>query len=112
MSKEKYDFYERVFDVVRLVPHGRVTTYGAIAKFLGVSKSSRLVGWAMNRSHGLIPTVPAHRVVNRVGLLSGKAHFSNSTEMQRLLESEGIQVKDDQIINFYDVFWDPALMDL
>ncbi|MGC6413644.1 MAG: MGMT family protein [Bacteroidia bacterium] len=112
MSKEKYDFYERVFDVVRLVPHGRVTTYGAIAKFLGASKSSRLVGWAMNRSHGLIPTVPAHRVVNRVGLLSGKAHFSNPTEMQRLLESEGIQVKDDQIINFYDVFWDPALMDL
>ncbi len=104
MSKEKYDFYERVFDVVRLVPHGRVTTYGAIAKFLGASKSSRLVGWAMNRSHGLIPTVPAHRVVNRVGLLSGKAHFSNPTEMQRLLESEGIQVKDDQIINFYDVF--------
>jgi len=112
MSKEKYDFYERVFDVVRLVPHGRVTTYGAIAKFLGASKSSRLVGWAMNRSHGLIPTVPAHRVVNRLGLLSGKAHFSNPTEMQRLLESEGIQVKDDQIINFYDVFWDPALMDL
>ena len=112
MSKEKYDFYERVFDVVRLVPHGRVTTYGAIAKFLGASKSSRLVGWAMNRSHGLIPTVPAHRVVNRVGLLSGKAHFSNPKEMQRLLESEGIQVKDDQIINFYDVFWDPALMDL
>jgi len=112
MSKEKYDFYERVFDVVRLVPHGRVTTYGAIAKFLGASKSSRLVGWAMNRSHGLIPTVPAHRVVNRMGLLSGKAHFSNPTEMQRLLESEGIQVKDDQIINFYDVFWDPALMDL
>lgn len=112
MSKEKYDFYERVFDVVRLVPHGRVTTYGAIARFLGAAKSSRLVGWAMNNSHGVIPDVPAHRVVNRIGLLSGKNHFKDPTEMQELLENEGIEVKDDQIINFDVVFWDPASMDL
>lgn len=112
MLKEKYDFYERVFDVVRLVPHGRVTTYGAIARFLGAAKSSRLVGWAMNNSHGVKPDVPAHRVVNRVGLLSGKNHFNSPTEMQELLESEGVEVKDDQIINFDDVFWDPASMGL
>ena len=112
MSKEKYDFYERVFDVVRLVPHGRVTTYGAIARFLGAAKSSRLVGWAMNNSHGVILDVPAHRVVNRIGLLSGKNHFKDPTEMQELLENEGIEVKDDQIINFDVVFWDPASMDL
>lgn len=111
MSKEKYEFYERVFDVVRLVPYGRVTTYGAIARFLGAARSSRLVGWAMNRSHGVIPDVPAHRVVNRVGLLSGKNHFNSPTAMQELLESEGIEVNDDQIINFDDVFWDPASMD-
>ena len=112
MSKESYDFYNQVFDVVRLVPHGRVTTYGAIARFLGAAKSSRLVGWAMNSSHNVSPIVPAHRVVNRVGILSGKAHFKNPNEMQRLLELEGIEVKDDQIINFGDIFWDPASMDL
>ena len=112
MSKESYDFYNRVFDVVRLVPHGRVTTYGAIARFLGAARSSRLVGWAMNRSHNIIPIIPAHRVVNRIGILSGKAHFNDPNEMQRLLELEGVVVKDDQIINFDDVFWDPASMDL
>ncbi len=112
MSKESYDFYNRVFDVVSLVPHGRVTTYGAIARFLGAARSSRLVGWAMNRSHNIIPKIPAHRVVNRIGILSGKAHFNDPNEMQRLLELEGVVVKDDQIINFDDVFWDPASMDL
>ncbi len=112
MSKESDDFYNRVFDVVRLVPHGRVTTYGAIARFLGAARSSRLVGWAMNRSHNIIPIIPAHRVVNRAGILSGKAHFNDPNEMQRLLELEGVVVKDDQIINFDDVFWDPASMDL
>jgi methylated-DNA-protein-cysteine methyltransferase-like protein len=112
MSKESYDFYNRVFDVVRLVPHGRVTTYGAIARFLGAARSSRMVGWAMNISHNIVPVVPAHRVVNRVGLLSGKAHFNDPNEMQRLLELEGVKVKNDQIINFDDIFWDPASMDL
>jgi methylated-DNA-protein-cysteine methyltransferase-like protein len=108
---EKYGFYERVFDVVRLIPHGRVTTYGAIANFLGSKGSSRMVGWAMNQSHGIVPEIPAHRVVNRIGLLTGKAHFSEISEMQRKLESEGIQVENNQIQNFNDVFWDPIFLD-
>lgn len=108
---EKYGFYERVFDVVRLIPHGRVTTYGAIANFLGSKGSSRMVGWAMNQSHGIIPEIPAHRVVNRIGLLTGKAHFSGISEMQKKLESEGIQVENNQIQNFNDVFWDPIFLD-
>jgi len=104
---QKNTFYERVFDVVRLIPHGRVTSYGAIASYLGARRSSRLVGWAMNISHGLSPAVPAHRVVNRNGDLSGKAHFSSPERMKELLESEGIKVVDDRIVNFDEVFWDP-----
>jgi len=105
---QKNSFYLRVFDVVRLIPHGRVTSYGAIAAYLGTRSSSRLVGWAMNASHGELPPVPAHRVVNRNGDLSGKAHFSSPERMKELLEKEGIQVVHDRVINFDEVFWDPV----
>lgn len=101
------DFYYQVYEIVRLIPFGRVTTYGAIAKALGAGKSSRLVGIAMNYSHDIIPTVPAHRVVNRNGLLTGKHHFTKHLTMQQLLESEGILVKDDQVQNFQAILWDP-----
>lgn len=100
-------FFEEVFEVVRQIPQGRVTSYGAIAKFLGTGKSSRMVGWAMNASHGVVPPVPAHRVVNRLGILSGKAHFGDGQTMQRLLEAEGIEVINDQVQNFHQLFWDP-----
>jgi methylated-DNA-protein-cysteine methyltransferase-like protein len=108
MSNNK-DFFEMVYQVVRLVPKERVTTYGAIAKYLGTAKSSRMVGWAMNASHHQKEYVPAHRVVNRNGLLTGKHHFKTPTEMQQLLEAEGIKVKDDKIINFKKHFWDPTI---
>ena len=100
-------FFEDVFDVVRLIPEGRVTSYGAIAKYLGATRSSRLVGYAMNASHAEIQKVPAQRVVNRNGLLTGKHHFANENLMQELLEKEGIKIMDDQIINFEKYFWDP-----
>jgi methylated-DNA-protein-cysteine methyltransferase-like protein len=105
---QKNSFYLRVFDIVRLIPHGRVTSYGAIAAYLGARSSSRLVGWAMNASHGELPPVPAHRVVNRNGDLSGKAHFSSPERMKELLEHEGVQVVNDRVINFDEVFWDPV----
>jgi len=101
------DFFQNVFDVVRLIPKGRVTSYGAIAKYLGTGGSSRMVGWAMNVSHGVKPKVPAHRVVNRNGMLSGKAHFETPTTMQTLLEKEKIKVKNETIIDFEKHFWDP-----
>jgi methylated-DNA-protein-cysteine methyltransferase-like protein len=101
------DFYTQVYEIVRLIPFGRVTSYGAIAKALGAGKSSRLVGIAMIHSHDIIPSVPAHRVVNRNGLLTGKHHFTRDISMQQLLESEGILVKDDQIQNFQAIRWDP-----
>jgi methylated-DNA-protein-cysteine methyltransferase-like protein len=101
-------FYEKVYAVVRLVPSGRATSYGAIAKYLGAGRSSRLVGWAMNQCHGEGCDVPAHRVVNRMGILSGKAHFETPTRMQELLEKEGVVVKDETIQNFSKHFWDPA----
>lgn len=101
-------FYEKVYAVVRLVPSGRATTYGAIAKYLGAGRSSRLVGWAMNQCHGEGCNVPAHRVVNRMGILSGKAHFETPMAMQERLESEGVIIVDDQIRDFDRVFWDPA----
>lgn len=104
---EKDNFFERVYDVVRLIPHGRVTSYGAIAKFLGAARSARMVGWAMNACHGR-DDVPAHRVVNRVGLLSGKHHFEGTNLMQQLLESEGVKVKENKIVKFEKYFWDPA----
>lgn len=101
------NFFERVYDVVRLIPYGKVTSYGAIAKFLGAARSARMVGWAMNACHGR-DDVPAHRVVNRVGLLSGKHHFEGTNLMQQLLESEGVKVKDNKIVNFEKYLWDPA----
>lgn len=100
-------FFELVFDVVRQIPRGRVTSYGAIAAALGTKKSARMVGWAMNSAHGVAPKVPAHRVVNRQGLLTGKMHFATPDRMQELLEAEGIQVQDDQVQDFDRLFWDP-----
>ena len=99
-------FFEQVYAVVQKIPLGRVTSYGAIARYLGHPQSARMVGYAMNASHHR-PELPAHRVVNRNGLLSGKHHFPGSKLMQQLLESEGITVKNDQIIDFKDFFWDP-----
>ncbi|MFM2134721.1 MAG: hypothetical protein RL021_121 [Bacteroidota bacterium] len=102
-------FFDQVYAVVRLVPKGRVTSYGAIANYLGTARSSRMVGWAMNGSHEVRPKVPAHRVVNRNGLLTGKHHFSSLTRMQELLEAEGIRVENDQVVDFKKLFWDPAI---
>lgn len=106
--KKEPDFFERVYRVVRKIPPGRVTSYGAIANYLGTGLSARTVGWAMNSSHAAMPKVPAHRVVNRLGMLTGKHHFSTPTLMQELLEAEGITVEDDQITDFSERFWDPA----
>ncbi|HCQ28859.1 MAG TPA: cysteine methyltransferase [Flavobacteriales bacterium] len=106
-NKDKSDFFEQVWQVVALIPKGRVTSYGAIAKYLGRVKSARMVGWAMNASHHAKINVPAHRVVNRNGLLTGKAHFNPPEKMQQLLESEGIKVVENQIVDFEKYFWDP-----
>jgi methylated-DNA-protein-cysteine methyltransferase related protein len=108
-GKSESDFFYMVYEVVRMVPHGRVTTYGAIANYLGVKGSSRMVGWAMNSSHSHHSPVPAHRVVNREGMLTGKNHFASPKLMQELLESEGVKVVNDKITHFKNVFWDPAL---
>jgi methylated-DNA-protein-cysteine methyltransferase-like protein len=105
---QQSDFFQSVFQVVELIPKGRVTTYGAIAAYLGAKKSSRVVGYAMNASHG-ISGIPAHRVVNRNGMLTGKMHFETPDRMQTLLESEGVQVEKDTIIGFRDLFWDPSI---
>jgi methylated-DNA-protein-cysteine methyltransferase-like protein len=102
------NFFERVYDVARQIPYGKVTSYGAIAKVLGAARSARMVGWAMNASHNL-EDVPAHRVVNRIGLLTGKHHFDGTNLMQQLLESEGIVVIDNQIVDFEKHFWTPEL---
>ena len=101
-------FFELVFEVARQIPYGRVTSYGAIASYLGTKQSSRMVGWAMNSSHNDLLNIPAHRVVNRNGLLTGKNHFGGENVMQQLLESEGIKVIDNQIVDFEKYFWDPA----
>ena len=106
-SAESYSFFENVWDVARLVPNGRVTSYGAIARYLGTGRSARMVGWAMNAVGGVKPKVPAHRVVNSQGLLTGKHHFKTPTEMQELLEKEKIKVENDQIVDFKKLFWDP-----
>ncbi|MCU0362050.1 MAG: MGMT family protein [Bacteroidales bacterium] len=101
------DFFSRVYDLVRLIPPGRVTSYGAIAAYLGSGRSARMVGWALNASHSQPGFIPAHRVVNRKGMLTGKHHFGNSTTMQQLLQNEGLIVEDDLVINFRERFWDP-----
>ena len=100
-------FFEKVYEVARQIPYGRVTSYGAIAKYLGTAGSARMVGWAMNGSHNK-SDVPAHRVVNRIGLLTGKHHFDGTKLMQQLLENEGIEVKNHQVVDFEKYFWDPA----
>jgi methylated-DNA-protein-cysteine methyltransferase-like protein len=100
------NFFERCYEVAKQIPFGRVTSYGAIARYLGTARSARMVGWAMNASHGNA-AIPAHRVVNRKGLLTGKHHFQGTNLMQQLLESEGIEVEDNQIQGFDLVFWDP-----
>ena len=105
MKPETESFFERVYEVAKLIPYGKVTSYGAIAKYLGAARSARIVGYAMNGSFG--KDVPAHRVVNRKGLLTGKHHFEGTNLMQQLLESEGILVKDNQIQNLDTVFWNP-----
>ena len=103
------DFFSRVYNVTRLIPYGRITSYGAIADYLGSGRSARMVGWALNVSHAYPEFIPAHRVVNRKGLLTGKHHFGNSTTMQQLLENEGIIVENDCILNFRERFWDPSV---
>lgn len=103
------NFFEDVYDVVRLIPKGRVTSYGAIANFLGSKISARMVGWAMNAAHSENDNIPAQRVVNRIGLLTGKMHFATPTTMQELLEADGLIVENDQIKNFKELFWDPAI---
>jgi methylated-DNA-protein-cysteine methyltransferase related protein len=102
------DFFQRVYEVVKLIPPGRITSYGAIARYLGTTRSARMVGWAMNQCHTQSEIIPAHRVVNRNGLLTGKHFFGGENVMQELLESEGILVEDDQILNFQERFWDPT----
>ena len=103
-----YSFFENVWDVVRQIPKGRVTTYGAIGAYLGAKSSARMVGWAMNSSFVVKPKVPAQRVINRNGMLSGKAHFATPTLMQELLEKDGIKVENDKVVDFSKLFWDPS----
>jgi len=105
---DKESFFQDVYQVARLIPVGRVSTYGAIANYLGVKRSARVVGWAMNGAITL-QEIPAHRVVNRIGLLTGKNHFATPTLMQELLEKEGIKVKNDQVQNFHKLLWDPMV---
>jgi methylated-DNA-protein-cysteine methyltransferase-like protein len=105
-NNKSSQFFTDVYEVVKLIPHGHVTSYGAIARYLGAAKSSRLVGYAMNNAHAY-PDVPAHRVVNRNGLLTGKHHFATPTRMQELLEQEGVHIVDDCVQDFERIFWDP-----
>lgn len=107
--KKGNSFFEDVYDVVRQIPKGRVTSYGAIASYLGTKMSARMVGWAMNASFQITPKVPAHRVVNRNGMLSGKAHFATPTLMQELLEKEKIKIHKEMILDFENLFWDPSI---
>lgn len=108
LSKKNTDFFDQVYQVVRLIPSGRVTSYGAIATYLSAKKASRMVGWAMNAAHK-IPDIPAHRVVNRLGLLTGKMHFETPTRMEELLLLEDIVVVNDKVQNFQEKFWDPMI---
>jgi len=105
---KQYSFFEDVYAVVRQIPKGRVTSFGAIANYLGARSSARMVGWAMNGAHMAEPKVPAHRVLNRNGMLSGKAHFATPTLMEELLLKEKIKVENDRVVNFEKLFWDPA----
>ena len=107
LMNTKDSFFQRVYQVVRHIPCGRITSYGAIANYLGIAGSSRMVGWAMNNSRSQREPVPAHRVVNRNGVLTGKNHFGGSNVMQQLLESEGVEVADDKVLDFEEKFWNP-----
>jgi methylated-DNA-protein-cysteine methyltransferase-like protein len=107
MSEKKDSFFQDVWDVVNLIPKGRVTSYGAIAKYLGSPGAARMVGWAMNACHASEEPIPAQRVVNRIGMLSGKVHFDGPNLMQELLESEGVEVENNQVVDFESLFWDP-----
>lgn len=109
MANPNNDIFEAIYDIVRQVPRGRITTYGHIAAAIGLKSGARMVGYAMNNAHHVQPTVPAHRVVNRNGLLTGKAHFGPDDEMAKLLRKEGIKVKDDAVQNFDALLWDPAV---
>lgn len=102
------DFFSKVFDVTKLIPYGRITSYGAIARYLGSGRSARMVGWALNSCHSSQDYIPAHRVVNRNGLLTGKHHFGNSSTMEQLLVNEGIVIENDKVVNFDEKFWDPV----
>ncbi len=106
---EKLGFFDQVYQVVRMIPTGRVTSYGAIASYLGTRGSARMVGYAMNAAHSVFPPVPAQRVVNRNGLLTGKFHFGTENLMQQLLENEGIRVENDKVVDFKKIFWDPSI---
>ena len=107
-AEKEYSFFDDVFDVARQIPKGRVTSYGAIAAYIGTKLSARMVGWAMNAAHMAKPKVPAQRVVNRNGMLSGKHHFKTPTEMEELLLRDGVKVKNDTVIDFEKIFWDPS----
>jgi methylated-DNA-protein-cysteine methyltransferase related protein len=109
IDKDKLDVYELIYEIVRLVPKGRVTSYGAIAQALGMRYGARLVGYAMNLAHNIQPEVPAHRVVNSSGILTGKFHFGTPDKMQQLLEKEGVAVKNDKVVGFKEVFWHPKI---
>ena len=109
MVNDEQSFFEKVYDVVCKIPYGKVSTYGAIAQFLGSKGSARMVGWAMNASHSLESMIPAHRLVNRNGVLTGKHHFFSPKRMQSMLEQEGITIKEDKIINFKHHFWNPSI---
>ncbi len=105
--KQNEGFFDRVYQVVSQIPYGRVTSYGAVARYLGSTGAARMVGWAMNQSHTSEIFIPAHRVVNRVGMLTGKHHFDGTNLMQELLENEGAIIEENRILNFDDLFWDP-----
>ena len=107
-GRKEQSFFEQVYEVARQIPKGRVTSYGAIAACLGTKLSARMVGWAMNGAHTVRPKIPAHRVVNRNGMLSGKQHFGPGNAMANLLKKEGIKVKDDTVVDFKKIFWDPS----
>jgi methylated-DNA-protein-cysteine methyltransferase-like protein len=108
-GKKDESFFELVYEVARQIPKGRVTSYGAIANVLGAKSSARMVGWAMNGAGKVKPKVPAHRVINRNGMLSGKHHFGSPTAMENLLKKEGIKVRNDKVVDFERLFWDPAI---
>lgn len=108
-ERDSDGFFSRVYEVTKLIPRGRITSYGAIARYLGTAGSARMVGWALNSSHHVPEFIPAHRVVNRNGFLTGKHHFGNSSTMQQLLENEGFTVEDDRVLEFHERFWDPSV---